>query len=96
MYLLSMGVVHLDTVQRPTATHSDRCLEAFHCSSAVSGQLNRVHLNVTHWVLRRTGSTGRTKAIERVDWLITAKLQIICMMLIRSEIELLRVKCWEH
>jgi len=29
--------VHLDTVQMPTATHSDRCLEIFHYSSAVSG-----------------------------------------------------------
>jgi len=27
----------LDTVQMPTATHSDRCLETFYCSSAVSG-----------------------------------------------------------
>jgi len=40
--------VHLDTLQMPRATHSDRGLEAFHCSSAVSGkQLNRVHLKVT-------------------------------------------------
>jgi len=37
-------------VQLPTATHSDQCLEAFYCSSAVNGcdeQLNRVYLNVT-------------------------------------------------
>jgi len=33
----SLGAVHLDTVQMPTATHSDRCLEIFHCSSAVIG-----------------------------------------------------------
>jgi len=38
---------HLNTVQLPTATHSDRGIEAFHCSNAMSGQLNRVHLKVT-------------------------------------------------
>jgi len=32
-----MGVIHLDTMQLPTATHSDRRLEIFHCSSAVNG-----------------------------------------------------------
>jgi len=32
-----MEAVHLNTVQLPTATHSDRCLEIFHCSSAVNG-----------------------------------------------------------
>jgi len=31
------GAIHLDTVQMPTATHSDQCLEAFHCLSVVSG-----------------------------------------------------------
>jgi len=31
------GTIHLNTVQMLTATHSDWCLEAFHCSSAVSG-----------------------------------------------------------
>jgi len=31
------GTVHLDTVQLPTVTHSDRCLEIFYCSSAVNG-----------------------------------------------------------
>jgi len=45
---VSMGAVHLNTVQVSTATHSDRCLEAFHCSSTVSGWwvIERVHLNV--------------------------------------------------
>jgi len=28
--------VHLDTVQLPIATHSDRCLEIFHCSSTMN------------------------------------------------------------
>jgi len=36
-YINLFGSIHLDTVQMPTATHSDRCLEAFHCSSTVSG-----------------------------------------------------------
>jgi len=35
--MFELGAVHLDTVQMPTATHSNRCLEAFHCSSVVSG-----------------------------------------------------------
>jgi len=34
---VSIGSVHLDTVQMPTTTHSDRCLETFHCSSVVNG-----------------------------------------------------------
>jgi len=43
--LLYLGAIHLDTVEMPTVTHSDRCLEALHCSSAVSGwwAVNRVH-----------------------------------------------------
>jgi len=35
--LKKLGAVHLNTVQMPTATHSDRCLEIFHYSRAVSG-----------------------------------------------------------
>jgi len=35
--LTKIETVHLDTVRLPTATHSDRCLDAFHCSSAVIG-----------------------------------------------------------
>jgi len=31
------GEARLDTDQLDTTNHSDRCLEAFHCSSAVSG-----------------------------------------------------------
>jgi len=34
---LQWGASHLTTVPIDTATHSSRCLEAFHCSSAVSG-----------------------------------------------------------
>jgi len=41
-----LGAIHLDTMQMPTAIHSDRCLENFHFKR-VAGQLNRVHLNVT-------------------------------------------------
>jgi len=33
----SKGGIRLDTDQLDTTNHSDRCLEAFHCSSAVSG-----------------------------------------------------------
>jgi len=32
-----LGGVRLDTDQLDTTNHSDRCLKAFHCSSAVSG-----------------------------------------------------------
>jgi len=35
------GSAHLDTVQLETINYSDRYLEAFHCSSAVSGSSNR-------------------------------------------------------
>jgi len=35
--ITAIGAVHLDTLQMLTTTHSDRCIEAFHCSSAVSG-----------------------------------------------------------
>jgi len=31
------GGARLDTYQLDTINHSDRCLEAFHCSSAVNG-----------------------------------------------------------
>jgi len=31
------GASRLDTAQLDTTNHSDQCLEAFHCSSAVSG-----------------------------------------------------------
>jgi len=37
LILIKIETVHLNTVRLPTATHSDRCLDAFHCSSAVSG-----------------------------------------------------------
>jgi len=35
--VLKEGGARLDTDQLDTTNHSDRCLEAFHCSSAVSG-----------------------------------------------------------
>jgi len=35
--ILVSGGARLDTVQLDTTNHSARCLEAFHCSSAVSG-----------------------------------------------------------
>jgi len=43
-----MGAVHLDMVQMPTTTY-DRCLEAFHCSSAMKagGQLQRGQTDAT-------------------------------------------------
>jgi len=37
MGLQLSGVVHLDTMQLFTATHSDQYVEIFYCSSAVNG-----------------------------------------------------------
>jgi len=36
-----MGASHLPTLRLTTATHSSWCLEAFHCSSTVSGKFIR-------------------------------------------------------
>jgi len=35
--IIDMGASRLPTLRLTTATHSSRCLEAFHCSNAVSG-----------------------------------------------------------
>jgi len=37
IFTFSSGSARLDTAQLDTTNHSDRCLEAFHCSSVVSG-----------------------------------------------------------
>jgi len=50
-----MGGARLDTNQLDTTNHSDRCLEAFHCSSAVSGSCpNGGHPNGITTIIYRT------------------------------------------